>query len=36
VAFRGKHVTVFAPLGTSLVLSILLTLILLLVARFRR
>ncbi|HEX4155237.1 MAG TPA: DUF2905 domain-containing protein [Acidobacteriaceae bacterium] len=36
VAFRGKRITVFAPLGTSLLLSILLTLLLLIIARFRR
>jgi hypothetical protein len=35
-AFRGKHVTVFAPLATSLLLSFLLTLILLIASRFRR
>lgn len=36
LVFRGKHATVFAPLGTSLLLSILLTLVLLIVSRLRR
>jgi hypothetical protein len=36
LAFRGKHITVFAPLGTCILLSVLLSLILFLVARFRR
>lgn len=36
IAFRGKRATVFLPLGTSLLLSVLLTLLLLIIARFRR
>jgi hypothetical protein len=36
LAFRGRHFTVFAPLGTCLLLSVLLSLILFLIARFRR
>ncbi|HVJ08236.1 MAG TPA: DUF2905 domain-containing protein [Acidisarcina sp.] len=34
-AYRGKHVSVFLPLGTSLLLSILLSLVLYLLSRFR-
>lgn len=36
LAFRGKRITVFAPLGTCLLLSVLLTLVLLVVSWFRR
>lgn len=36
MTFRGRNVTIFAPLGTSLLVSVLLTLVLLLIARFRR
>ncbi len=36
LSFRGKNVQIFAPLGTSLLLSILLSLLLFLIARFRR
>lgn len=36
MTFRGRNVTIFAPLGTSLLLSVLLTLVLVLTARFRR
>lgn len=36
IRYRGRNVTVFAPLGTSLLLSVLLTLILLILARLRR
>ena len=36
LAWRGKHVSVFAPLGSSLVLSILLSLILYAVTHLRR
>ena len=36
VSYRGKHVTVFAPLGTSLLISLLLSLLLYVIARFRR
>jgi hypothetical protein len=33
---RGRNWTLFAPLGTSLLLSVLVTLILIVLARFRR
>lgn len=36
IRYRGRNVTVFAPLGTSLLLSALLTLVLLVLARLRR
>ena len=36
LSFRGRHLQVFAPLGTSLLLSLLLSLVLYLVSRFRR
>ena len=36
LSYRGKHMQVFAPLGTSLLLSLLLSLILYALARFRR
>lgn len=36
VSYRGRHVTVFAPLATSLLLSLLVSLVLYLIARFRR
>ncbi len=36
LSFRGKNFQIFAPLGTSLLLSILLSLILFLVTRLRR
>lgn len=36
MTFRSRNVTIFAPLGTSLLVSVLLTLVLLLIARFRR
>lgn len=35
-AYRGKSFSVFAPVGTSILLSVLLTLVLWLVAAFRR
>lgn len=35
VAYRGKHVSVFLPIGTSLLLSVLLSLIFYLLSRFR-
>ena len=35
LSYRGKNVTVFAPLGTSLLLSALLTLVLWLISRMR-
>ncbi len=34
--WRGRHTEVWAPLGTSLLLSVLLTLVLSLLSRFRR
>jgi hypothetical protein len=34
--WRGKHTTVYAPLGTSLLLSVLLSLALYLLSRMRR
>ena len=34
--WRGKHTTVYAPLGTSLLLSVLLSLVLYLLSRMRR
>ena len=36
IHWRGRHTEVWAPLGTSILLSILLTLVLGLVSRFRR
>jgi len=36
IAYRGKSVSVFAPLGTSLLLSVVLSLLLYLISRFRR
>jgi hypothetical protein len=36
IGYRGKHVWVFVPLGTSLLISIVLSAILYLLARFRR
>jgi hypothetical protein len=35
-AYRGKNVSVFFPLGTSLLISLLLSLVLYLVSRWRR
>jgi Protein of unknown function (DUF2905) len=35
IAYRGKHVSVFAPIGTSILLSILLSLVLYVLARMR-
>jgi hypothetical protein len=35
-SFRGKNVSFFFPLGTSILLSVLLSLILFLISRFRR
>jgi DUF2905 family protein len=34
--YRGKNVSVFAPIGTSILLSILLSLVLYVIARLRR
>jgi len=36
LAYRGKNVRVYFPLGTSILLSVLLTLILWAISRFRR
>lgn len=36
IRYRGRNVTVFAPLGTSLLVSVILTLVLLVLARLRR
>jgi hypothetical protein len=36
VFFRGKHVTIFFPLGTSVLISVILSILLYLVSRFRR
>jgi hypothetical protein len=36
ISYRGKNVSVFFPLGTSILLSVILSLILYLISRFRR
>jgi hypothetical protein len=36
ITYRGKNVSVFAPIGTSILLSILLSLVLYIIARLRR
>jgi hypothetical protein len=36
VSYRGKNVTVFFPLGTSILVSVFLSILLYLVSRFRR
>ncbi len=36
VAYRGKHVSVFFPIGTSILISIVLSLIFYLISRFHR
>ena len=36
IAYRGKHVSVFFPLGTSILLSVLLSALLYFLSRFRR
>ena len=36
ISYRGKNFTVFAPLGTSILVSIVLSAILFLISRFRR
>lgn len=36
IAYRGKNFSFFAPLGTSLLLSVVLSLVLYLLSRFRR
>ena len=35
IAYRGKHVSVFFPLGTSILISVILSLVLYLLSRFR-
>ena len=36
IAYRGKNVSIFFPLGTSILLSVVLSVILYLISRFRR
>ncbi len=36
ISYRGKNVSVFLPLGTSILLSVVLSVILYLISRFRR
>lgn len=36
IAYKGKHVTVFFPLGTCILISVLLSLLLYLLSRFHR
>lgn len=36
ISYRGKNFTLFAPLGTSIVVSLLLSALLYLISRFRR
>ena len=36
ISYRGKNVSVFFPLGTSILLSVMLSLIFYLISRFRR
>ena len=36
VAYRGKHVSIFLPLGTSILISIVLSLVFYLLSRFHR
>jgi len=36
VSYRGKNVSVFVPLGTSILLSVVLSIIFYLISRFRR
>ena len=36
VAYRGKHVSVFFPIGTSILISVVLSLIFYLISRFNR
>jgi len=36
LSYRGRNVSLFFPLGTSILLSVVLTLILFLISRFRR
>ena len=36
IAYRGKNVSIFFPLGTSILLSLVLSVILYLISRFRR
>jgi hypothetical protein len=36
VSFRGKHVSVFFPLGTSILISVVLSILFYLISRYRR
>jgi hypothetical protein len=36
IAYKGKNVSVYSPLGTSILISVVLTVILYLLSRFRR
>jgi hypothetical protein len=36
IAYRGKHVSVFIPIGTSILISVILSLIFYLISRLRR
>jgi hypothetical protein len=36
ISYRGKNVSIFAPIGTSILLSVLLSLVLYVIARLRR
>ena len=36
ITYRGKNVSIFAPIGTSILLSVLLSLVLYVIARLRR
>ena len=36
IAYKGKHVSVYFPIGTSILLSVVLSVILYLIAHFRR
>jgi hypothetical protein len=36
ISYRGKHVSVFVPLGTSILISLVLSILLYLISRFRR
>lgn len=36
ITYRGKNVSIFAPIGTSILLSVLLSIVLYVIARLRR
>jgi hypothetical protein len=36
ISYRGKHVSVFFPLGTSILISVVLSILFYLISRFRR